>query len=403
MAVKTGSEQVKNLMDTYLMPTYDRQFLAEADGKGAACLDEEGRNFIDFGSGIGVNSLGFCNEKWVEAVCAQAHRLQHTSNYYYTGVQGAFAQKLCQMTGYSRVFLGNSGAEANECAIKLARKYSLDKYGYKEGAPRSTIVTLENSFHGRTMATLSATGQEVFHKDFHPFLGGFIHTPANDLAALEKLLDSREDICGVLVEFIQGEGGVVPLEEDFAKGAYEICKKKDILFMADEVQTGCGRTGYMLAGDYYGIKPDVVTLAKGLGGGLPIGACLAKGELGEVMGKGSHGSTFGGNPIVCAGALEVLKAIDSEGFLEGVREKGQWLQRELEKSPKVAGVYGRGMMIGAALNGVEAGADGVLKGCLRDGLLILKAKDRVRLLPPLTASMEELKAGMEILQGVLEA
>lgn len=395
-----GSEQAKSLMDTYLMPTYDRQSLVEAQGKGAGCFDEEGKGYIDFGSGIGVNSLGFCNEKWVEAVCAQTRKLQHTSNYYYTGIQGEFAEKLCQITGYSRVFLGNSGAEANECAIKLARKYSLDKYGYKECAPRTTIVTLENSFHGRTLATLSATGQDVFHKDFHPFLGGFVHTPANDLAALEKLLESREDICGVMVEFIQGEGGVVPLDEDFAKGAFRICAQKDILFIADEVQTGCGRTGYMLAGDYYGIKPDVVTLAKGLGGGLPIGACLAKGALGEVMGKSSHGSTFGGNPIVCAGALEVLKALESEGFLEAVTEKGNWLREELLKSPHVTGVYGRGMMLGAALEGITA--DTVLKGSLEAGLLILKAKDRIRLLPPLTASMEELKAGMDILKEVLK-
>ena len=283
----------------HVIPSYGRYPLVIENGSECIATDEDGKTYIDFGSGIGTNSLGFCDESWVEAVCGQVKKIQHTSNYYYTKVQADFAKKLCEMTHYSKMFFGNSGAEANECAIKLARKYSFDKYG----KGRHTIITLVNSFHGRTLATLSATGQEVFHNYFFPFVEGFVNVVANDIDDLMNKLD--DTVCAVMVEFVQGEGGVVPLEKAFVDKIFEECNKKDILVIADEVQTGAGRTGKFLASEHFGVMPDITTMAKGIAGGLPIGICLANEKCRDVLSAGTHGPTFGGNPVCCAAGMAV--------------------------------------------------------------------------------------------------
>ena len=380
--------------DQYIMPTYGRNAVVLEDGSGATSHDETGKSYIDFGSGIGTSSLGYCNEAWADAVCAQARKLQHTSNLFYHAPQAQLAEKLCTMAGYAKMFFGNSGAEANECAIKLARKYSFDKYG----KGRSTILTLVNSFHGRTIATLSATGQDVFHNYFFPFVEGFRYVRANDIADLHEKLD--DTVCGIMIEYVQGEGGVMALDADFVKEIRKICDEKDILMIADEVQTGIGRTGYLFAGEHYGIHADVVTAAKGLGGGLPIGVCLAAEKCADVLGKGTHGSTFGGNPVVCAGALAVLETLSAPGMLESIREKSTLLRERLSALDEVAEVTGLGLMIGISLKNKKA-AD-VQRECLERGLLVLTAKDRVRLLPPLTITTQELTQGCEILCSVLE-
>ena len=289
----------------HVMPTYGRYDVVLDNGNGRNCVDENGKQYIDFGSGIGTNSLGYCDKDWQDAVCNQVRSLQHTSNYYYTKVQADFASKLCEITGYSKMFFGNSGAEANECAIKLARKYSFDKYG----KGRSTIITLRNSFHGRTLCTLSATGQDVFHNYFFPFVEGFVNAEANDIEDLKSKLD--DTVCAVMLEFIQGEGGVNLLSKDYVKQVFEICHEKDIMIIADEVQTGVGRTGRFLASQNFGVIPDVTTLAKGIAGGLPMGVCLATEKYADVLSKGMHGSTFGGNPVCCAGGLVVLNKVSN--------------------------------------------------------------------------------------------
>ena len=376
------------------MSTYGRNAVTLEAGSETTCRDENGKSYIDFGSGIGTNSLGFCNEAWADAVCAQVRTLQHTSNLYYHSPQAQLAEKLCAMTGYSKVFYGNSGAEANECAIKLARKYSFDKYG----AGRHTIITLVNSFHGRTLCTLSATGQDVFHNFFFPFAEGFRYVKANDIADLHEKLD--DTVCAIMVEYVQGEGGVCLLDADFIKEIRSICTERDILMIADEVQTGIGRTGKLLAGEHFGCMADVTTLAKGLGGGLPIGACLANEKCADVLGKGSHGSTFGGNPVVCAGAVKVLEYMEQDGVMDEIEAKSAYIRERLSAVSEVAAVSGKGLMIGIALK--EKKAADVLQQCLEQGLLVLTAKDKVRLLPPLVISMEELAKGMDILCNVLE-
>ena len=378
-----------------VMGTYGRFPVTLEQGAGEACQSEDGTQYIDFGSGIGTNSLGYCNPAWVEAVCKQARTLQHTSNLYYTKVQAEFAQKLCQVTGYSKVFFCNSGAEANECAIKLARKYSFDRYG----KGRSTILTLRNSFHGRTLCTLSATGQDVFHNYFFPFVEGFRIVETNDIADLQQKLD--DTVCAVMLEYIQGEGGVNALDQAFVDAIYQLCAEKDVLVITDEVQTGVGRTGTFLAGEQFGHKADVVTLAKGIAGGLPMGACLASEKCSEVLDKGSHGSTFGGNPVCCAGGLAVLETVTAPGFLEEVQKKADYLRAALSKMKGVASVSGLGMMIGIALKNQKA-AD-VASAALQKGLLVLTAKDKVRLLPPLTISYEEMDQGLAIMAEVLGA
>lgn len=377
----------------YVMPSYGRYDLVLDKGEDQLATDENGKQYIDFGSGIGTNSLGYCNEAWVKAVCEQAHKIQHTSNYYYTKVQADFAKALCETAGYTDMFFGNSGAEANECAIKIARKYSFDKYG----KGRHNIITLVNSFHGRTMCTLSATGQDVFHNYFFPFVEGFIYVEANNIDDLRAKLD--DTVCAVMFEYIQGEGGVMPLDAAFVDEIFKLCAKKDVLTIADEVQTGVGRTGKFLAGDNYGKKADLTTLAKGLAGGVPIGVCLSGEKCANVLTAGTHGSTFGGNPISCAGGNAVLSTVTSEGFLDEVTKKGAYIKEKLLSCPEVVSVDGMGLMIGIQLKSKVAGD--IVKAALDKGLLLLTAKTKVRLLPPLTISYEEIDKGLEILIGLL--
>ena len=376
-----------------VMHTYGRYDVVMESGSGRNAVDENNKTYIDFGSGIGTNSLGYCDEEWADAVCKQVRSIQHTSNYYYTSVQADFADKLCSITGYDKVFFGNSGAEANECAIKIARKYSFDKYG----KGRSTIITLVNSFHGRTLATLSATGQDVFHNYFFPFVEGFIHTPANDIDALKAAAD--DTVCAIMLEFVQGEGGVVKLDEEFVKAVRQICDEKDILMVADEVQTGAGRTGKFLASEHFGVKPDITTMAKGLAGGVPVGACLASEKCSSVLVPGTHGSTFGGNPLACAGGNVVLSRVTSEGFLDEVQKKSEYIFDKLSKTEGVASVSGLGLMIGIELK--EKKAADVVKAALDRGLLLLTAKTKVRLLPPLTITYEEIDKGLQIFAELL--
>ena len=379
--------------DSHVMQTYDRLPLVMESGSGRTCTDEDGKRYLDFGSGIGTNSLGYCDPAWADAVCAQVRSMQHTSNYYYTKVQADFAERLCRITGYKRVFFGNSGAEANECAIKLARKYSFDKYG----AGRNVIITLRNSFHGRTMATLSATGQDCFHNYFFPFPEGFVYAEANDIDDLLKKM--HNNVCAVMLEYIQGEGGVVPLDSKYVDQLYDFCAKRDVLVIADEVQTGVGRTGTFLAGEQYAKKADITTLAKGLGGGLPIGACLANGKCADVLTKGMHGSTFGGNPVVCAGGLAVLEQVAKPDFLAQVLAKGAHIRAALRDCEEVTEITGLGLMLGLTLKTKQA-AD-VKQAAFQRGLLVLTAKDKVRLLPPLNITIGELDSGLAILKECL--
>ena len=384
---------IENFNDS-VMHTYGRFDLVLEKGENRNGIDENGKQYIDFGSGIGCNSLGFCDNDWVEAVCDQVRSIQHTSNYYYTKVQADFAQKLCSITGYSKAFFGNSGAEANECAIKLARKYSFDKYG----KGRHNIITLVNSFHGRTLCTLSATGQDSFHNYFFPFVEGFVNAKANDIEDLKSKLDN---VCAVMVEFVQGEGGVIALDKEYAIQLTEICREKDILLIADEVQTGVGRTGKFLASEHFGVKPDITTLAKGIAGGLPMGTCLANEKCSEVLSKGTHGSTFGGNPIACAGGNVVLDKVSDSGFLNEVAKKGEYFKEKILALDEVESVSGLGMMIGITLKNKKA-ADVVAKA-LDEGLLLLTAKEKVRLLPPLNITYDEIDKGLEIFEKVLNS
>ncbi len=379
----------------YIMHSYGRYDLVMESGEQEVSVDENGKKYIDFGSGIGVNSLGYCNDEWVEAVCNQARKIQHTSNYYYTKVQADFAKALCETTGYTDMFFGNSGAEANECAIKIARKYSFDKYG----KGRHNIITLKNSFHGRTICTLSATGQDVFHNYFFPFVEGFVNVEANNIADLREKLD--DTVCAVMFEYIQGEGGVCALDKDFVDEIFKLCAEKDILTIADEVQTGVGRTGKFLCGEHFGHKTDLTTLAKGLAGGVPIGVCLSGEKCANVLTPGTHGSTFGGNPLACAGGLAVLNKVNSEGFLDEVAKKGDYIRKKLAKCSEVQSVSGIGLMVGIELKTKKAGD--IAKACLENGLLVLTAKTKVRLLPPLTITYEELDEGLDILIGLLES
>ena len=388
------SEEIKKLDEESFMPTNGRFNAVLCSGKNATGVGCDGKEYIDFGSGIGVNSLGWADEGWVNAVSKQAATLQHTSNLYYNPASAVFASELLRASGYGAVFLGNSGAEANECAIKLARKYSVEKYG----KDRCEILTLQNSFHGRTVTTLAATGQDVFHNYFFPFTEGFAYAEPNMESVREHL---TEHTCAVMIEFIQGEGGVLPLDPQFVTELAALCKEKNLLLLADEVQTGVGRTGTFYCCEQYGVRPDVLTSAKGLGGGLPIGACLCTKELGDVMGRSAHGSTFGANPVVCAGALEVIRRVSQPAFLDEVKEKGACLRERLEKMKGVAQVRGMGMMLGVV---PEKGTSAALAAaCVENGLLILTAKSLLRLLPPLTITREEMDKGLAILEKVLAA
>ena len=378
-----------------MMHTYGRFQTALVSGKGASAKGADGKDYIDFTSGIGVNSLGYCDEGWVKAVTSQAAAIQHISNLYYSPLQVKVAEKLCSLTGMDKVFLCNSGAEANECAIKIARKYSYDKYGIG----RQKILTLVNSFHGRTVTTLAATGQDVFHNFFFPFTEGFEYVTANDTDDFKAHIS--DEICAVFIELIQGEGGVMPLSEEFVSEIAKVCSEKDILLMIDEVQTGVARTGTFYCYEQYGIKPDVVTSAKGLGGGLPIGACLCNEKLSSVMTPGTHGTTFGGNPIACAAANEVLSRVATNEFLADVCKKGEYFREKLSAMPNVKEIRGKGMMIGIVTE--KDNAKEIAAKCVDAGLLILTAKNLLRLLPPLTITYDEIDKGLKILQSVMEA
>ena len=383
----------KELDNQYVAHAYGRFDVALTKGQGSTLYDEDGKKYIDFGSGIGVTAFGINDPVWTKAVEEQLHRVQHTSNLYYTAPCAKLAQLLCEKSGMKKVFFGNSGAEANEGAIKFARKYSFDKYG----AGRSTIITLVNSFHGRTITTLAATGQDSFHTVFDPFTPGFKYCPANDIEALQAA--ATDDVCAVLFECVQGEGGVNNLSPTFVSAIAKLAKEKDILIAVDEVQTGNGRTGTYFAYQQYGITPDIVTTAKGLGGGLPIGAVLFGEKLQDTMTPGSHGSTFGGNPVVAAGACSIVERIDDD-FLSEVQRKSEKIRTALANVKGVQSISGMGLMLGIE---TDKPAGEVAKACLANGLLILTAKTKLRLLPALNISDAELDEGLKILKGVLEA
>lgn len=380
-------QEVKQADSAYIAGTYGRFDAVMLKGEGAHYEGPDGKRYIDFGTGIGVTLFGACDPDWVAAVTHQLTTLGHTSNLYYTEPQTQLAKLLCERTGMKKVFFGNSGAEANECALKVARKY-----GEKDN--RDVIVTLVNSFHGRTIATLAATGQDRFHEHFGPFPAGFRYTPANDIPALEAIL-STGNVCGLLMEMVQGEGGVIPLDPAFVKKAEELCRANDILLMVDEVQTGNGRTGTLYAYEQFGIHPDVVTTAKGLAGGLPMGACLLGERCEHVLGKGDHGSTFGGNPICAAAALNVISRLNEDVFA-GVKERAAYIRKELTGAPGVKSITGLGLMIGILPENKTAAE--VASACLQDGLMVLTAHEKVRLLPPLNISYEDLAAGLAILK-----
>ena len=382
----------KELDNQYVAHAYGRFDVALTKGQGSTLYDENGKKYIDFGSGIGVTAFGINDPVWTKAVEEQLHRVQHTSNLYYTAPCAKLAQLLCEKSGMKKVFFGNSGAEANEGAIKFARKYSFDKYG----AGRSTIITLVNSFHGRTITTLAATGQDSFHTVFDPFTPGFKYCPANDIAALQAA--ATDDVCAVLFECVQGEGGVNNLGPTFVSAIAKLAKEKDILIAVDEVQTGNGRTGTYFAYQQYGITPDIVTTAKGLGGGLPIGAVLFGEKLQDTMTPGSHGSTFGGNPAVCAGALSIINRID-DALLKSVRQKSDYIFSELKGAKGVKSVSGLGLMIGIE---TEKDAADVINECIKNGVLVIKAKNKVRLLPALNIPDNLLKKAIEILKKACE-
>lgn len=377
----------------YIMHTYGRYDVALQSGKGAVAYDEDGKRYIDVSSGIGVNSLGYCDDGWVRAVSKQAATIQHMSNYFYSKQASDLAEKLCTLTGLAKACFGNSGAEANECAIKVARKYSFDKYGNN----RNHIVTLKNSFHGRTVTTLSATGQEVFHNYFFPFTEGFSFAEANDMSSLKSAVTDKT--CAVMFEVIQGEGGVNILDKDYVQQLVSFCHERDILVIIDEVQTGVGRTGKLFAYEHYDIKPDLVTVAKGLGGGLPIGVCLCADKLKDVMSPSTHGTTFGANPVVCAGANYVLDTVAKPEFLAAVEEKGAYLEAELRKLPQVKNVRRMGLMVGIEVDG---DAHDIAAKCVANGLLIITAKDLLRMLPPLTIGKTELDEAINLLKSTLE-
>lgn len=377
----------------YIMHTYGRYDVALKSGKGVTAFDEDGKRYIDVSSGIGVNSLGYCDDGWVQAVCAQAGTIQHMSNYFYSSQASDLAEQLCRLTGLAKACFGNSGAEANECAIKIARKYSFDKYG--EG--RSNIVTLRNSFHGRTVTTLAATGQDVFHNYFFPFTGGFQYAEPNNFIELLGLADDKT--CAVMLEVVQGEGGVNILDRDYVRAVADFCAQRDILLIIDEVQTGVGRTGKLFAYEHCGVKPDLVTVAKGLGGGLPIGVCLCGDKLKDVMSPSTHGTTFGANPVVCAAANYTLGKIADPAFLNAVEEKGAYLEQKLLQLKQVKGVRRLGLMVGIE---VEGDAHALAVKCVENGLLIITAKDVLRMLPPLIITKEELDEAVAILEKTLK-
>ena len=380
-----------NMDQSYVAGTYKRFPVEIVSGKGSRVTDINGKEYVDMGSGIGVTAFGFGDEAWMAAVTEQLGKVQHTSNLYYTEPCAKLAKLLCERTGMKKVFFANSGAEANECAIKVARKYS----AMKKGSDCYTIVTLVNSFHGRTLTTLAATGQDHFHKDFQPLTPGFTHVPANDIAALEAAV-AEHQVAGVMMEVIQGEGGVNALDQQYLMAADKLCHDNDIPFIIDEVQTGNGRTGKLYGYMNFKISPDIVSTAKGLGGGLPIGACMMNEKTEAVLGYGDHGSTYGGNPVCCAGAISVIERLDDD-FLGRVKRRSGYVMAALYNAPGIESVSGMGLMIGIK---TTAPAADVVRECMNRGVLCLTAKDKVRLLPALNIPMDDLEYAIETIKAV---
>lgn len=384
---------VFTLDKTYIANTYGRFPVEIVSGKGSLCYDREGKEYVDLGTGIGVTAFGYSDEEWVRAVTAQLNAFQHTSNLYYTEPCARLAELLCGMTGLKKVFFGNSGAEANECAIKVARKYAEDK-----GISGAKIITLRNSFHGRTLATLAATGQDVFHRSFLPLPEGFIYAESGNVEELNRLVE-QNTVCAIMLECVQGEGGVIPVSAEYIREAERICREKDILLVIDEVQTGNGRTGKPYAYMHYGVTPDVVTTAKGLGGGLPIGACIMGERVKDTLVPSSHGSTYGGNPVCSAGAISVIERLDEE-LLAGVKRKGEYIVNALSGAKGVKSVSGLGLMLGIEVDG---DAKEIVNECIERGVLLLTAKNKVRLLPALNIDDELLERAIDVLKEVIES
>ena len=375
----------------FVANTYARFPIEIASGKGSVLYSTDGKRYVDMGSGIGVTAFGINDTEWKNAVVNQLDLVQHTSNLYYTKPCAELAKELCLRTGMKKVFFTNSGAESNECAIKVARKYGADN----KGEDYNVIITLKNSFHGRTITTLAATGQDVFHAKFKPLTNGFVHAVANDIESVKKLVNENK-VCGILIECVQGEGGVIALDKEFVQGIEKICIENDIIFMIDEVQTGNGRTGELYAYMNYGVNPDVITTAKGLGGGLPIGACLMNEKTQNVLGFGDHGSTYGGNPVCASGALSVIKRLDDE-FLSNVKKKSKYVFDELTGAVGIDSVSGMGLMVGIK---TLKNAKDVVNKCIEKGVICLTAKDKVRLLPALNINDEDLAFAIQTIKQV---
>lgn len=382
---------IKELDESYVANTYSRFDVVITSGSGSVLFGDDGKEYIDFGSGIGTNAFGAQDEIWKEAVISQLNKIQHTSNLYYTENGAILAEMLCKRTGMKKVFFSNSGAESNECAIKVARKYGTDK-----NPEKNVIITLENSFHGRTITTLAATGQDKFHKNFTPFTDGFIHVPANEIEALNDAIN--DNVAAIMIETVQGEGGVNVLDKDFLAEIEKITTEKDILLIIDEVQTGNGRCGNLYSYMDLGLTPDIVSTAKGLAGGLPMGATMLGEKVEKTLSYGDHGSTFGANPVCAAAAISNVKRLDDK-FLKEVKEKSLYLKDELLKIKGVKSVSGMGLMIGIE---TEKAAGDIANECLKKGLLVLTAKTKVRLLPPLNITKDELDQGLKILKEVIE-
>ncbi len=384
---------IKELDQKYVANTYARFPIELVSGKGCYLYDADGKEYIDMGTGIGVSAFGVGDEAWVKAVTEQLTTLQHTSNLYYTAPCAKLAELLCTKTGAKKVFFSNSGAEANECAIKAARKYAADK----KGEEYYKIITLNNSFHGRTITTLAATGQDSFHKDFLPLTEGFLYADAGDLETVEKYI-KEDKIAAIMFETVQGEGGVVPLSKEFVAGLSKLAEENDVLLVVDEVQTGNGRTGTLYGYMQYGINPDIVSTAKGIGGGLPLGATMLFEKTENVYTPGSHGSTFGGNPVSCAGAISIIERLD-DAFLLGVEKKSQYIIDTLSACSGVKGITGLGLMLGIE---TEKDVNEVLAYCQQNGVLPIKAKNKLRLLPPLNIPFEDLEKAIGIIKKACE-
>ena len=383
--------ELKNKDSKYIANTYARFPLEIVRGEGSVCYDENGKKYIDLSTGIAVNTFGFCDKVWQEAVAEQAGILQHTSNLFYTNPCAELAEILCERTGMKKVFFSNSGAEANECAIKTARKFAFDKYG---DYSHNTVITLKNSFHGRTLATLAATGQDVFHTIFGPFPEGFVYAEANNAESLKETAENNS-CCAIMFELVQGEGGVCPLTKEFVQTIIETAEKYDLLLICDEVQTGNGRTGELYSYMNYGFTPDIVSTAKGLAGGLPLGATLLGEKVENTLTPSSHGSTFGGNPVCCAAAKSIVNRIDDK-LLSEVKAKSQYIINELTGAEGVKGVSGLGFMLGVE---TEREAKDIISDCREKGLLVISAKTKVRLLPALNIEWDTLKEAIEILKN----